>query len=156
MSQYRLSVSYGQLAVFDADLAQPFNDWTHTHVRQGFAWRPGSVSFATLDAAGPLAVAVGRSSSADQRSVPCVRAIRVPFTVLAHHPVEISTISEAVSEKLAPGEYALTFSHGRAEDGSMWATLDFERVGSPVSAAILRVDSELSPPPELLMAAAPA
>ena len=43
----KLDVSYGQVGVFWAILAKPFNDWSEAHVRQGFAWRPGSVSFKT-------------------------------------------------------------------------------------------------------------
>ena len=43
-----LEISYGQLAVFANSLPQPFNDWTDQHVSQGFAWRPGSVTFRSM------------------------------------------------------------------------------------------------------------
>jgi hypothetical protein len=35
----KLSILYSQLAIFSADLAQPYNDWNERHVAQGFSWR---------------------------------------------------------------------------------------------------------------------
>lgn len=45
---FTLDISYSQLAVFQKGMENPFNDWEDTHVNQGFAWRPGSVSFGSL------------------------------------------------------------------------------------------------------------
>jgi hypothetical protein len=45
--RFNLNISYSQLAVFDASLDQPLNDWTPEHADQGFSWRPRSVSFRT-------------------------------------------------------------------------------------------------------------
>ena len=42
---FTLDISYSQLVVFQKGMENPFNDWENTHVDQGFAWRPGSVSF---------------------------------------------------------------------------------------------------------------
>lgn len=56
VASFSLEIAYGQIGVFDASLAQPFNDWTDAHVRQGFSWRSGSVSFRTLEGAGAIAV----------------------------------------------------------------------------------------------------
>ena len=52
--QFDLFASYSQVSVFMAKLDSPFNDWEQEHVEQGFAWREGSVSFATLEEAGTL------------------------------------------------------------------------------------------------------
>ena len=84
----KLDVEYRQIAVFTAKLAKPFNDWTEEHVRQGFAWRSGSVSFQTLDD-GPIdvAVIVGAAAIATDAS----RAIRVPFRVDRPGKIEIAT-----------------------------------------------------------------
>lgn len=156
MSTFTLEVSYAQLAVFDARLANPFNDWSDAHVDQGFSWRPGSVSFATLDPSGPIAVTVTRSAVASATDEAPERAIRVPFSVPEHRKIEIATISGSVIVQLAEGKYALVFRHGRSSDGAMWATLAFELAARPVKAEILRSDAALTPPLDLLMAAHPA
>lgn len=156
MSTFTLEVSYTQLAIFDARLANPFNDWSDAHVNQGFSWRPGSVSFATLESSGPIAVTVTRSAAASATDEAPERAIRVPFSVPVHREVEIATISGSVPVQLPEGEYALVFRHGRSSDGAMWATLAFEPMARPVTAEILRADAALTPPVELLMTAHPA
>jgi Competence protein J (ComJ) len=46
MAIFQVFVGYSQLSVFDPSLSEPFNNWTPGHVAQGFAWRPGSASFA--------------------------------------------------------------------------------------------------------------
>lgn len=156
MSTFTLEVSYAQLAVFDSRLANPFNDWSDVHVNQGFAWRPGSISFATLEPSGPIAVTVTRSARASVTDEPLERAIRVPFTVPAHGEVDIATISGSVPVQLAEGEYELIFRHGRSSEGAMWALLAFEPVAIPVKAEILCADAALAPPAHLLMTAQPA
>ncbi|MBI2892112.1 MAG: hypothetical protein HYY06_01070 [Deltaproteobacteria bacterium] len=156
MSTFTLEVSHAQIAVFDSRLANPFNDWSDVHVNQGFSWRAGSVSFATLEPAGPIAVTVTRSATALVTDEPQERAIRVPFSVPAHGEVEIATISGSVPVQLAEGEYALTFRHGRSSLGAMWAMLAFEPVVVPVKAEILCADAALTPPANLLMTAQPA
>lgn len=151
MSIFTVEVSYAQLAVFDARLVTPFNDWSDAHVGQGFSWRPGSVSFATLDTSGPMTVRVDRSGAHSTTEGLVERAIRVPFTVPAHREVEISTISETVSIEIEGGAYALTFCHGRTLGGAMWASLVFEPAEAEVKPAILRADGALIPPAEFLM-----
>src|SRR5437588_2371964 len=62
MKQQRWELSivflYGTLAIFQAGIAHPFNDWNSIHGSQGFSWRPGSVSFAAVDADDPTPVFV--------------------------------------------------------------------------------------------------
>jgi hypothetical protein len=155
MATFSLEVSHAQVAVFDPRLAQPFNDWTDVHVAQGFAWRPGSVSFSTLEGAGPIAVSVGIGRGRTQSAQP-ERSIAVPFSVPPHGEVEVATISASRQLQLAGGEYELLFSHGRTQDGTMWAELTFTLVESPVQARIVLADEALSPPGRLVMEATPA
>ncbi len=165
MPTFELEVSYGQLAVFDAWLASPFCDWAEAHVCQGFAWRPGTVSFATLAAAGPISVTVLAGPDALDAGPDALdacpdalveRAIRVPFTVPAHGGLELSSIGDAVELRLPPGDHALTFRHGRTPVGMMVATLRFEPADVPVTASILVTDPALAPPVVLVMTAEPA
>ncbi len=153
MAQFTLEVSYSQVALFDAKLQSPYNDWTDEHVAQGFAWRPGSVSFGTLDDAGPLAVEAFRTKVLDEASSNATRIIVVPFSVPEHGEIEIASISSDVSITLPPGEYEVTFEHGKSEDQGMWANFYFRAVSAPVSARVIRVDAELRPPTDLVMAA---
>ncbi len=155
MATLSIEIAYAQLAVFDATLASPFNDWTDAHVRQGFAWRPGSVSFRTLDSAGSLAVEVLRDQIYESKSR-AQRVIVVPFTIPEHGNIEVASIGSGACFHLPPGEYELTFEHGRNVDGRLWAGLYFVRTEKPVLARILRADADLSPPAVLLMTANPA
>ncbi|NUP96518.1 MAG: hypothetical protein HUU28_10190 [Planctomycetaceae bacterium] len=156
MSKFVLEVSYGQLALFDSRLAQPFNDWTDAHVRQGFSWRNGSVSFATLEASGLIEITVGRPARSSAELAAPERSIRVPFTVPVHGELELATLSGSIRLQLAGGEYAATFSHGRCPDGRMWAHFELEPVGTAIKAAILVADARLRPPAALSMNATPA
>jgi len=142
-------VTYRQLAVFRSGLTNPFNDWTDAHVRQGFSWRPGSVSFRTFDD-GALDVDVVVGASA--RRPDARRAILVPFTVAQDGHVEVATITESHPLQLDPGDYGLTFEHGTRE-GSMWCRLLWQPAKQPVRPAILLADEELAPHEPLLMKA---
>jgi len=156
LTTFELEVSHAQLAVFDAHLANPFNDWTDAHVDQGFSWRPGSVSFATLETTGSIAVTLEPPGSVSPRDAPPIREILVPFTVPAHGKVEVATMSGSVPVQLPAGQYALTYRHGSSADGAMSATLSFAPATSPVTAEILRADDALKPPAQLVMTAEPA
>lgn len=149
-----LQVSYAQIAVFHAHLANPFNKWSDAHVNQGFSWRPGSVSFATLEPHGPIALTVTRSAPPDDGSAE--RTIVVPFSVPAGGDLEIATISASAHMHLAQADYALAFCHGRSPGGAMWARLSFERVVGRVPARIVRADPALRPHTDLVMTAEPA
>jgi hypothetical protein len=153
---FKLSVSYSQVAVFDPLLEQPFNDWEDDQVAQGFSWRPGSVSFGTLENAGPLkaCVAVGQPRDLARAS----RVIVVPYEVSANG-VEIATIEDSGGVvKLPPGPYELTFEHGvDPQDGGMWANFIFRMVDNEtVVPNVLKADGELRPPKTFHMSARPA
>jgi hypothetical protein len=117
-----LEISYSQIAIFRSALQQPFNDWTDTHVRQGFAWRPGSVSFATVEQAGQLDVEVVRDAATTQSSR-ASRIIAVPFEVDESGEVEVASIADGEAISIPPGKYRLTFEHGLNDDGAMWCRL---------------------------------
>lgn len=100
----QVTVDYGQICVFDPDLERPYNDWTDEHVRQGFSWRDGAVSFA-VDCNGEATIEVLVSSP------PVDLAPRgwivVPFTAV--EAVEIGGIMSTQVVPLASGRYALHF-----------------------------------------------
>lgn len=134
-----LEICYGQLAVFQAKLDKPFNDWTQSHVAQGFVWRYGSVSFATLDVAGPveLNVGVGKTEVGSWAD----RIIAVPFEVDESGEIEVASISEGHILSLPAGRYRLVFEHGRGENGWMICRLSFEPNSADVHAAVIKFDS---------------
>src|SRR4051812_41838500 len=101
MGRYILSVHASQLAVFDADIENPFNDWTDIHVAQGFSWREGAVSFRTLQEFGSIDVTFQVAASFALRPN-SIRAISVPFRCLGSRGVEVSTIVGGVGEPLLP------------------------------------------------------
>lgn len=153
---FRLFVTYSQIAVFNSDLEVQTNDWKDVHVAQGFAWRPGSVSFGTLVDSYPLYVEVQQATGVELRPE-TVRAIVVPFFVSPAGHVGLSDMGNDVSTAIPPGPYALVFETGYVsndiEDGT-WVRLSFIPQ-SNVEPAILRVDEGLNPPDILDMHAAP-
>ena len=155
MEAFSVDISYGQLCVFDAKLGNPFNDWTPVHVAQGFAWRPGSVSFATLESTGLLSVEVVRVVGDPSIPTDAVRVISVPFTVPAHSRIVVASIDSESSLELPAGDYELTFAHG-ATARSLCAVLSFRVTNTEVQPRIARADPGLAPPDELLMTARPA
>ena len=156
MRSFELPVSYSQIAVFDARLDQPFNDWRQEHVDQGFAWRPGSVSFSTLVHSGRIAVSivVEEVESTDFRSPS--RVIVVPFVVPGHGEVEVATMTGSGRLSMQPGAYSLTYKHGVSDEGDMWAAFVFCRTFTPVDARIELADQRLMVPERLVMSAEPA
>ena len=67
---FQVFVSYSQLSVFDPTLSEPVNNWTSGHVAQGFAWRPGSVSFKSLSESGTHNVEYFRTTKFRCRLMP--------------------------------------------------------------------------------------
>lgn len=78
-----LDVSYAQIAVCGSSLESPFNEWTDKHVAQGFAWRPGRVSFRTLEESGRQMVTIVVAEPVGPVRPDAVRVIDVPFEVVA-------------------------------------------------------------------------
>ncbi|AUX29630.1 MULTISPECIES: competence protein ComJ [Sorangium] len=153
MSQFSLEVAYSQIFVFQSCLKDPFNDWTDAHVAQGFSWRPGSVSFRTLDVEGMASVIVEKGTALDV-SPSATRAIQVPFHVPVGVDVEVGTLTGTVVIELDPGDYTVLFEHGRCLGSGMWCKFRF--VPGTTAPRVVRRDEELSPGEELLMDAQPA
>jgi len=102
-----VEVSYGQFAVFASSLTDPFNDWTDRHVAQGFAWRPGSVSFRTIVEGAQHSVDVEVVDALIPLHPEAVRVFEVPFEVPSDGAIEIGSVGETVLITLAPELYLL-------------------------------------------------
>lgn len=145
-------ITYSQIATFQANLENPFNDWAAEHVLQGFVWRPHSVSFKTLEQDGDMRVVVSIRDTFDKINTNTLRAIRVPFSVKGI--TEIASISEGFKIEVPNGDFSLYFETGRDTEG-MWSLLTFVKEYNS-DAEILVCDDQLKPGRRLLMAANPA
>ena len=151
-----LEVSYGQLAVFASSLKQPFNDWTDQHVSQGFAWRPGSVSFRTMVEAGRHSIEIEVANHVGDIHADVVRVIEVPFESPADGAVEVGSIAETVPLSLPPGSFLLRCEFLQPAGGAgERVRLTFAKKDAP-RFAVVRADPELSASGELLTTAQPA
>lgn len=103
-------VSYNQVAVFDPSLARPFNEWTDKHVRQGFSWRPGSVSFRSLIEAGRHGVEIEIVDRMREVHPDAVRVIEVPFDVPEDGSLEVGSVIETIPLSLPAGPYLCVVS----------------------------------------------
>lgn len=151
MPKATLYVSYSQIAVFDPSLDRPFNDWATRHVGQGFAWRSGSVSFATLEEAGEHEIDVLLPGNGMTTSASTIRAIQVPFEVPAGGIVSVASISDELSVQVPPGSYGLRYE---AMPGRI-IRLMFIRDADP-EFRIVKADAGLCPTYPLLTTAEPA
>ena len=144
-STVHFEVSHAQLAVFASVLPQPFNDWSERHVRQGFSWRPGSVSFRTVAESGPHSVEIQVVDHAAALHPDAVRAVKVPFQV-EDGAVEVGCIAETVPLSLPPGSFLLRCEFLQPADRhGARVRLVFARKDAPCF-AILRADPALSVP----------
>lgn len=153
--RFQLELAWSQISVFDANLNDPFNDWTEQHLSQGFTWRQGSVSFKLPVRSGRIDVVV---ELIDQIAVSpnAQYAIVVPFITWAG-VVEISSITQSELIEVDSGHYALLYQAGFHDDGEPWVALSLMAAGRiPVEPMVLRSDDELHPTEPLLMEAQPA
>ncbi len=149
-------ISYAQLIAFDSSLERPFNLWTKRHVAQGFAWRPGSVSFRTVEESGPHLVTCKVDTLRDDIPASAIRAIEVPFAVKSDKGIEIASISESKSIDVPSGTYQLRFEcYGPGGDGLPLIQLIFFKTDEPTF-RIVKADSGLSSKRDLLLTADPA
>ena len=151
-----LEVSYGQLAVFASSLNQPFNDWTNQHVSQGFAWRPGSVSFRSMVEAGRHSIEIDVIDHVGIVHRDAIRVIEVPFEIPANGALEVGSIEETVPLLLPAGSFLLRceFLQPAGAEGER-VRLTFAKKDAPRFEVVL-ADSELSVNGELLTTAQPA
>lgn len=156
----RLTINYTTLTLCQANMDAPFNDWTATHVNQGFSWRPGSVSFGTMDTDAATAAVLTELCPSYTPVPQALRIIKVPFAV-GKQGVEItSPISDSLMIPIPEGLYALFFAIEPDETGKPvqpWKYhLVFVPAREPAPVEFIRADSELAPPQQLLMDAKPA
>jgi hypothetical protein len=157
-TSFLLDVSHAQVAVFDSGLEQPFNSWTERHVKQGFSWRPGSVSFATIKEAGQHLVIIDFASGyVDNLSSDATRIIEVPFEVPQSGAMEVASISSSTPVSLPSGSYALRFEYfNMADAAEPTIRFLFMQTETP-SFKIWRGDADLMAVADhLLLSAAPA
>ncbi|WBL64725.1 competence protein ComJ [Thauera sp. WB-2] len=149
-------VAYSQLVVFASALQLPFNDWTDRHVSQGFAWRPGSVSFRSMNEAGRHSVEIIVTDHVGAVHPKALRAVEVPFDIPADGAVEVGSIVETIPLSLPAGSYLLRCEFLQPEGtDSTRVRLTFGKWDAP-HFAIVRADPELSVEGELLTTAQPA
>lgn len=151
-----LNISYNQIAVFLSDLHQPFNDWTEQHVAQGFAWRPGSVSFRTIVESGKHFIEVVTVKNFDSLGEDVLRAIEVPFEIPTDGKIDVASISDSISMKLPPGMYCLRCEFlGKKNADEKFIRIVFASNDTP-HFSLLKADEDLSPKSNLLTTAAAA
>ncbi|QXI49529.1 MULTISPECIES: competence protein ComJ [Pseudomonas] len=146
-------VSYNQICVFDSNLDEPFNDWSDNHVKQGFSWREGSVSFGAVENDDTdLEVVVSSLNPAiDSASF---RALAVPFVVPESGMITVGSIGDEHDVEIPAGVYKLIYELGRKK-GQPWCRLTFCVASDPVPEIIL-ADEEISDCIEFDMKAHPA
>lgn len=151
-----LEVSYSQVTVFDSSLERPFSFWTEKHVSQGFAWRPGSASFRTIEESGLHSMEIIVSNDDPEISADAQRVIEVPFEIPSSGEIEVAGISDNRALSLPPGTYALRFECSSDENTSSGKIRFIFIKSINPKFRLLRDDSDLSCERELLLTATPA
>lgn len=137
-------VSYSQVCVFNSDISDPYNDWSPDHSRQGFSWRPGSVSFATSFNCGSVNLSVKLVNKFEFPDA--ITIIRVPFEVYSCGNVECGSIMSGFIFSITPGLYSLYFFELPNRSG---IGLTFVRgISDPM---IIRFPSNMIVPKNLIM-----
>ena len=152
MTRFDLDINYAQLSVFDADLERPYNDWTPAHVQQGFAWRPGSVSFALPDAkAAQVTVTLAAS-----RVTPGPSAKRAVVVPIVKHDADLvvgSIMSTEHQLALPAGRYGLLFE--ASDDAPCSVNLTFYP-STEDEFAVLLAGKDMNPDAPIVREAEPA
>ncbi|WP_170105285.1 competence protein ComJ [Desmospora activa] len=154
-----ITISYSQLAVFNSEIKTPYPDWTEDHVRQGFAWMDGSVSFGALsDSTCEIWVRIAERVVENDDAI---RSIIVPFTAWDETISVASVLSTELQYEVPQNRYELVF-HAiplEQDSGSGLYRVRYELVFVPSDspqARILKQDAALSSPDSLVMVAEPA
>jgi hypothetical protein len=150
---FEIDIFYSQLAVFQYGLENPFNEWNDIHIKQGFAWREGSVSFGTLsnDVECKITVRVTDKKEVDTN---VIRAIAVPCQI-GNKGIEVGSVMETKAINIEEGMYELLFTVKRLENGLGDYSFIFIKSNNP-KANIIKADDELNPPSVIVMNAKPA
>lgn len=145
-SSFELQAPYSQIAVFSAGLAAPYNDWEERHVTQGFAWRQGSVSFATPSEDAIYEVGVSSADTPPPLTHDIIRAVQVPFTVPADGMMEVGSVMTTRIVRMPPGNHILrcAFAESHSDD-RIDCLLTFHAPVGEESFRILVADDLLNP-----------
>lgn len=152
--KYELLISYNQIAVFNTNLENPFNDWNDTHVAQGFSWRKESVSFGTItNEEAEVQVELIKNIEILNSAI---RIIRVPFEI-TDDTITIASIGDSFELELDKGKYNIIFTVFKNKEKDLEFIYKFSFIKNDNDTSeILKIDNELNPPKELLMIAKPA
>jgi len=122
--QFDLFSFYSVIDVHLSDLTPLGNRWTKQHVRQGFSWRPGNVSFGLLSDVGGVKTSVSVESEF-ALSQDAERAILVPFYVDEFQSLSISDLVNTHEVSIRRGDYGLVFEIGKINEEDEWCNLTF-------------------------------
>lgn len=151
MTSFTVQVAYSQLAVFNGKMDKPLNKWTHHHVRQGFSWRKGSVSFKTLEEDCELSIQLNLVDKFPPINQKSAQVIEVPFAV-GTYGIEIGSVTASEAVSIPEGNYELRIE---LLDGSRFALLWFSsKEEMKFNVVKLHQSSEL--PTDLILTAEPA
>jgi len=100
-----IDIFYRQLAVFIADMSNPYNNWSTRSFNQGFAYRIGSVSFDTIED-GEFKVYINEENNLNSDKI--IRKILVP--IQTNNGFEIGSINSTIKIDLSPGNYEIEYS----------------------------------------------
>jgi hypothetical protein len=151
----KLGFDYQQIWVFQAGLENPINKATRQHFEQGFAWRPGSVTFRTLIHAGIAEIGLSVWESSQSPSADAKRIIDVPFEVPDDGRVEVGGFASRAIVDLPPGLYTLRFEAFEPNSPAYCRiSLAFYKNTKP-EFRIVRADPGLRIEGDLLIAASP-
>lgn len=145
---FKLNIVYSQIAVFQCGMENPYNDWNDIHVKQGFAWRKGSVAFGTLsdNVESKISIKVSDSIELDKGTI---RAIVVPFEI-EKMGIELGSIIETIEIEINKGMYELLFKVKVDDSGQELYSFVFVKNDNPIP-RILIADEGLEVPKDLLM-----
>lgn len=149
---FQLDILYTTIAVIQPN--ENFNVWNDTHYKQGFSWRPTSVSFGTLDDSPECEVFV-KTDNALEENYEAIRTIVVPF-IVGLNGIEIASIADFKPLEIPLGKYELVFNAIPKTQSSL-PTYEFIFIKNDnPSARVIKADDQLSLPENLLMEAFPA
>jgi len=148
---FSINVLYSQLCIFLTKLLDPFNEWTQKNVDQGFSWRPGSVSFRSIEDGGTHYLTLSVVDTMPALNPSTIRAIEVPFKIEENASIEVGSIADGREIKLPSGVFLL-----RCEfKGERKVDIIFCHCSEP-HFAVIKADAELVIEEPLLTTALPA
>ncbi|UTC61305.1 hypothetical protein E4O03_04420 [Treponema sp. OMZ 792] len=100
-----VDILYRQLAIFVADMPNPYNKWSSKSLNQGFAYRKGSVSFDTIED-GEFKIFINEKDNLKINDI--IRKIIVPLKT--KNGFELGSIISTIKIDAKPGDYSIEYS----------------------------------------------